>query len=96
MQLSKLLRKTRVKISHNNEAESKTKPWMTVTRGGYYRREARACLLSLHMGHCIVMGEALSVVVVVVVAQGGSQDWHIFTFQNVSSGEPPSPPPRAC
>lgn len=37
---------------------------MTVTLGVYYRREARAYLLSLHMGHCIVMGEALLVVVV--------------------------------
>lgn len=37
---------------------------MTVTCGVYYRREARAYLLSLHMGHCIVMGEALLVVVV--------------------------------
>lgn len=63
MQLSKPLRKRQVKISHN-ETESKIKPWMTVTLGVYYRREARAFLLSLHMGHCIVMGEALLVVVV--------------------------------
>lgn len=35
------------------------------------------------------MGEAL---LVVVCSTGGSQDWHIFTFQNVSSGEAPSMP----
>lgn len=54
------------KISQNfspGENQSKMKPLMTVTWGVHYRREARACLLSLHMGHCIVMGEAPSVVV---------------------------------
>lgn len=59
MQLSKLWRKRRVRMSHN-ETESKIKPEMTVTCGVHYRREPFS--FSLHMGHCIVMGEALLVV----------------------------------
>lgn len=43
---------------------------------------------SLHMGHCIVMGEALLVVMVPQEAPRIGT----FTFQNVVSGEAPSMP----
>lgn len=62
------------------------KALLTVIVGVYYRLEARALLLSLHMGHCIVMGEAL---LGSRRSTGGSQDWHIFTFQNILCDKAP-------
>lgn len=66
MQLNKPSRNKQVKISHN-ETESKIKSQVMVTWAASYRQEAME-LTPLHMGHCIVMGEALLVAVVSQVA----------------------------
>lgn len=86
MQLSKRLRKKDKSKYLHNEAKSEIKPEVTVTLDVHYRREARACQLSLHMGHCIVMGEALLVVVVPQEAPGIGTYSH---FKDVSSWQGP-------